>query len=59
MIARLHVLPTLFWRLGLPGFAADLWGTDFIGYGVAGALEGSPHVPAGYGAVGAPLLAEG
>src|SRR6266436_6854204 len=42
--------------------AADyfyLGGEDFVGYGVAGALEGSPHVPAGDGAVGAPALAEG
>ena len=58
-IVRLYVLPTLFWRLSLPGLPAYLWGTDLIGYGVAGALERSPHVPAGYGAVGAPLLAEG
>src|SRR6266851_159912 len=34
-------------------------GEDFVGYGVAGALEGSPHVPACDGAVGAPALAEG
>ena len=58
-IARLRALPTLFWQLGFLGIAADLWGTDFVGYGVAGALERSPHVPAGYGAVGAPLFAEG
>src|SRR5579863_5125863 len=58
-IARLYVLPTLFGRLGLLGFPADLWGTDFVGYGVAGAFEGSPHVPAGYGAVRAPLFTEG
>ena len=34
-------------------------GEDFVGGGVAGALEGSPHVPTGDGAVGAPALAEG
>ena len=33
-------------------------GEDFVGYGVAGALEGSPHVPTGDGAVGAPAFAE-
>src|ERR1700738_691816 len=34
-------------------------GEDFVGGGVAGALEGSPHVPTGDGAVGTPALAEG
>src|SRR6267143_7219824 len=34
-------------------------GEDLVGYGVAGAQEGSPHVPTGDGAVGAPALAEG
>jgi len=32
---------------------------DFVGGGVAGALEGAPHVPAGDGAVGTPAFAEG
>ena len=33
-------------------------GADFVGDGVAGALEGAPHVPGGYGAVRAPAFAE-
>src|SRR5260370_5515301 len=33
-------------------------GKDFVGYGVAGAPEGSPHIPAGDGAVGSPAFAE-
>src|SRR5216684_3906821 len=31
-------------------------GEDFVGYGVAGALEGSPHVPARDRAEGSPAL---
>ncbi len=40
----------------LAGFAAGFGGADFIGGGVAGALEGAPHVPRGDGAVGAPAF---
>ncbi len=32
---------------------------DFVGGGVAGALEGAPHIPTGDGAIGAPAVAEG
>ena len=32
---------------------------DFVGGGVAGFFEGAPHIPGGYGAVGAPAFAEG
>ena len=39
-------------------FAADFGGADFAHGGVAGALAGAPHVPAGDGTVGAPALAE-
>ena len=38
---------------------ADFGWTDFAHGGVAGALAGTPHVPTGDGAVGAPALAEG
>ena len=45
---------------GLGGLSlTDFGGADFVGGGVAGALEGAPHVPTGDGAVGAPALAEG
>jgi hypothetical protein len=37
----------------------ELGGKDLAGGGVASALEGPPHVPAGDGAVGSPLFAEG
>src|SRR6266849_6998398 len=49
--------------LGMDSFGglalADLGGEDFVGGGVAGALEGAPHVPTGDGAIGAPAFAEG
>src|SRR5580704_2279899 len=45
-------------RLRLGAFTADFGWTDFVGYGVAGAFEGPPHVPTGDGAIGAPLFAE-
>src|SRR5271170_7242500 len=38
---------------------ADFGGADFAHGGVAGAVTGAPHVPAGDGAVGAPAFAEG
>jgi len=38
---------------------ADFGGADFAHGGVAGAMAGAPHVPAGDGAVGAPAFAEG
>ncbi len=38
---------------------ADLGRADFVGGGVAGTLEGAPHVPTGDGAVGAPTFAKG
>src|ERR1700682_1398593 len=44
--------------LGAP-VLADFGGAGFVGGGVAGALEGAPHVPTGDGAVGAPAFAEG
>src|SRR5467141_1433897 len=45
---------------GLDGLTlADFGRADFVGGGVAGALEGAPHVPTGDGAVGAPAFAEG
>ncbi len=51
-----------FGALGMDGFGglglADFGGADFVGGGVAGTLEGAPHVPTGDGAVGAPALAE-
>ena len=31
---------------------------DFVGGGIAGALEGAPHVPTDDGAIGAPAFAE-
>src|SRR5271170_5949203 len=37
---------------------ADFGGADFAHGGVAGAVAGSPHVPAGDGAVRTPALAE-
>src|SRR6266446_4201244 len=43
----------------LAAFCFYFGGKDFVGYGVAGALEGSPHVPTRCGAVRAPALAEG
>src|SRR5579864_7352074 len=39
-------------------YCSHFGGEDLVGYGVAGALEGPPHVPTGDGAVGAPALAE-
>src|SRR5580693_9945438 len=39
--------------------AADFGGADLAHGGVAGAVAGAPHVPAGHGAVGAPAFAEG
>src|SRR3981189_3547985 len=47
-----------FWFGVMAGFT-DGGGADFVGGGVAGALEGAPHVPTGDGAVGAPAFAEG
>src|ERR1700680_1846616 len=44
---------------GTLAFASNFWRENFVGDRVAGALEGAPHVPAGDGAVGAPLFAEG
>ena len=45
---------------GLDGLTlADFGWADFVGGGVACALEGAPHVPTGDGAVGAPPFAEG
>ncbi len=38
---------------------ADFGRADFVGGGVAGTLEGAPHVPTGDSAVGAPAFAEG
>jgi len=43
----------------LPTLFAALRRTDSVGEGVAGALEGAPHVPTGDGAVGAPTFTEG
>ena len=40
------------------GFCAGFGGTDFAHGGVAGAVAGAPHVPAGDGAIGAPAFAE-
>ncbi len=49
--------------LGMDGFGglglADFGRADFVGGGVAGTLEGAPHVPTGDSAVGAPAFAEG
>ena len=49
--------------LGLCAFASlrAFWlpGLDFVCGGVACSLEGSPHVPTGDGAVGAPAFSEG
>src|SRR3981189_1981914 len=47
-----------FWFGVMAGFTGG-GGADFVGRGVAGALEGAPHVPTGDGAVGAPAFAEG
>lgn len=43
----------------LAGLAADFGGADFAHGGVAGAVAGAPHIPAGDSAIGAPALAEG
>jgi hypothetical protein len=40
------------------GFSEDFGGADFAHGGVAGAVAGPPHVPAGDGAIGPPALAE-
>src|SRR2546421_11873960 len=50
-----------FCRFGRPRILCTLWfaRANFVGGGIAGALEGAPHVPAGDGAVGAPAFAEG
>src|SRR5713226_7032095 len=52
-----------FGALGMDGFGglalADFGRADFVGGGVAGALEGAPHVPTGDGAVGTPAFTEG
>src|SRR5713101_2004655 len=45
-------------RGGLLSELADFGGADLVRGGVAGALEGAPHVPAGDGAVGAPAFAK-
>src|SRR5579864_3123197 len=46
-------------RLESGAFAFPLCWADFVGGGVAGFLEGAPHIPGGDGAVGAPAFAEG
>ena len=45
-------------RLGGLGLA-DFGGADFVSGGVAGALEGTPQIPTGDGAVRAPAFTEG
>jgi len=44
--------------IGDEAFAAEFGGADFAHGGVASAVAGAPHVPAGDGAVGAPAFAE-
>lgn len=44
---------------GLGALALGFCGADFVGDGVAGAFEGTPHVPRSDGAVGAPTFTEG
>src|SRR5712664_1272295 len=58
--SRAKARPLQMLAFGLGEFpVANFGGADFAHGGVAGALAGAPHVPAGHGAVGAPAFTEG